>query len=440
MKATTKETLKDENYIIELFKIVLPYKWSILFITLLMLVLMKIFLYFVPFTYESFAILKVKVNNNQMKTEDFLRDSINSASNVGIKQEMLTLQTYKINKEALEKVDFSIQYFKKQNYRFEELYQDSPITINLSNKENLQTFKEKIELIPVENGFILKSDALGASSIFPYESEIETPYFKGRVTKQSDFSTPLYLVLNGNSRYIYEKIIRKRLIVTQVDIDANLVKVAFQDSIPKRAKAYVNALVDVYITLNLKNKDNTNSKVITFLDRQLAAMKEKLEKSETELEKYKSLNRVEPTVKSKDSFEKLSAIDLELSELALKEKLAKNLITFVRNNRSLDAIAPTLQEFNDQSTIRNIDKLGDLQQEEDELSIEFTAQYPKLISVRKQIKRVKNKILLNIKNLRSTLITKRKNLEKEKLKYETILKELPKQEKNLVGFQRDYEV
>jgi len=440
MKATNKETLKDENYIIELFKTVLPYKWSILLITFVMVALMKLFLYFVPFTYESFAIMQVKVNNNQIKTEDFLRDSLYSASTVGVKQEMLTLKTYKINKKALEKVDFSIQYFKKENYKFQELYQNSPISVKLRDKENLKTSKEKVLLTPVGKGFVLQTEEFGESEVFAYDSEIETPYFKGTVRKISDFSTPIHIAFNGNSRYIYEEIIRKRLRVTQVDIDANLVKVSFQDTIPERAKAYVNALVDVYINQNLETKDNTNNKVLTFLDTQLASVKEKLEKSESELEKYKSQNRVEPTVKSRDSFEKLSAIDLDLSELALKEKLAKNLITFVRDNRNLDAIAPTLQEFNDQATIRHIDKLGELQQEEDELSIEFTAQYPKLISVRKQMQRIKNKILLNIKNLRSTLITKRKNLETSKEKYETILKELPKKEKNLIHFQRDYDV
>jgi capsular exopolysaccharide synthesis family protein len=433
-------TKNDENYIIELFKTILPYKWSIFFIMLLAVILMNIFLYFIPPTYESYSILKVKINNNPMKTEDVLRDSINSASNVGVKQEMLTLQTFKTNKTALEQVDFSIQYFIKKDYKYEELYKSSPIRIVLNDQNNLKEVKGKVLFTPKKEGFTLTSETLGESEIFEYDKEIITPYFVGKVKKELNVSQPIYLLFNGSLRNIHEKIIRKRLAITQVDIEANLIKVAFQDTIHERATEYIKALIQAYISQNLKNKDNTNNKVLTFLDVQLQTMKSKLEKSEAELQNYKSQNRVEPTVKSQDSFEKLSAIDLDLSELTLKEKLAKNLMTFVRNNRNLDAIGPTLLEFNDQATIKYINTLEELQQQEDELTVEFTDQYPALITLRKKINRTKNKIILNIQSLRTTLSAKRSNLEQQKAKYENILKELPQKEKALIHFQRDYEV
>lgn len=433
-------TKNDDNYIIELFKMLLPYKRSIFFIMLLSIVLMKGILYFIPPTYESFSIVKVKVNNNPMKTEDVLRDSLNSASNVGVKQEMLTLQTFKINQLAIKNIDFSVQYFIKKDYRYEELYKSSPITVIFNAEENLKRFRGKVILTPIGEGFTLSNEKFGQSEVFNYDTEIVTPYFEGKIEKLLDVVDPIYLTFNGSNRDIYEKIIRKRLKVTQISIEANLIKVAFQDTIPERATEYIQALTNAYISENLENKDDTNSKVITFLDAQLESMKNKLEKSETELQNYKSKNRVEPTVKSQDSFEKLSTIDLELSELALKEKLAKNLMTFVRNNRNLDAIGPTLLEFDDQTTIRIIDRLEELQQQEDELTVQFTDQYPALITLRKKINRTKNKIILNVRNLRTTLSAKRANLEKQKSKYENILKDLPQKEKALIYFQRDYEV
>jgi len=152
------------------------------------------------------------------------------------------------------------------------------------------------------------------------------------------------------------------------------------------------------------------------------------------------LKSVVPTVKVEDSFKKLSTIDLDLSALSLKEKLAQNLMTFVQNNRNLDAIGPTLLEFKDEATLKYINTLEELQQQEDELSIEFTDQYPKLKNIKKRIKKIKKKIIRNIKNLKATLITKRESLENQKIKYEKILKSLPKDEKELVSFQRDYEV
>lgn len=439
MQTNQKESINPENYIVELIKTVLPYKWSIIIITILTILLAKFYLYFIPSTYESYAIIKVKINN-QTQTKDFLRNSINNTSTVGIKQEMISLQTFNINKKALDQVDFSVQYFQKKDYRLIELYQDSPLNLKLKTEVNQYNLHKKIKITVKDAGFTLSTEEFGESKIYTFNTEIKTPYFTGVLTKKSQFTDPIYLILNGNNRNIYEDIISNNLDIQQIDLDANLIKVSFKDTIPKRANAYVNALVKIYMTESLYKKDNTNNKVLSFLDLQLESIKVKLEKSENELEEYKTLNSVEPTIKLKDSFEKLSAIDLDLSELVLKEKLAQNLIRFVKNNKNLDAIGPTLLEFNDQATIKFIDTLEVLQEEDDELSLEFTDQYPKLISVKKRIKKIKNKILLNIKNLKSTLITKRKNLEQQKEKYEQILKELPQKEKKLISFQRDYQV
>jgi len=440
MQITQEESKNHENYIIELFKKVVPYKWSIILITLLAIVWAKYQLYFITSTYESYAVIKVKSDHNQFKTNDLLRDSLNNNSHVGIKQEILSLKTFKSNKETLEKVNFTVQYFKKTDYKMIELYDKSPIALELNNEVSKSLLHTKIEVRLKGKGFTLKTQKSAESEIYPFDEEIESRYFTGTISKKGSFSSIIYIVLNGDSRQIYENIVKKRLKVSQIDKGANLIRIAFQDTIPERANNYVNTLVQAYIKQSLQTKDNTNKKVLSFLDLQLETIKKKLEKSENKLEEYKTINSVAPSVKSKDSFDKLSSIDLELSEITLKEKLAKNLIIFINNNRNLDPIAPTLLEFNDQATIRLIDTLEEMQQKEDVMTLDFTDEYPELKNLRKSMRRIKRKILLNVKSLKSTLITKRTNLEQQKKKYENILKNLPKKEKKLIHFKRDYEV
>jgi capsular exopolysaccharide synthesis family protein len=438
MQTSQQESI-HQNYIIELFKIVLPYKWSIIFITLLAILLAKFYLYFIPLTYQSYAVIKVKVDN-QPKTEDFLRDILKHTNSDSITQEMLSLKTFKLNNKALSEVNFSTQYFKKENYKFIELYKDLPLEVTLIHDINLTILGQKILLQFKRDGFTLSTEKHGETKVYTFDEEVKTPYFTGLIKKKSFLHEPIYIKLNGTNRQVYQNIILRKLSTQQINLKANLIKVSFEDTIPARANAYLDSLINLYITESIYRKDNTNNKILTFLNLQLVNIQEKLEKAEDALESYKSLNSVEPTIKSNDSFTKLSTVDLSLSELTLKEKLAQNLIVFVRNNRNLDAIGPTLLEFNDQATIKFIDALEILQQKEDELSIEFTNQYPQLINIRKRIKRIKNKILLNVANLKSTLIIKRSALEKQKQKYEQILRDLPKEEKKLIHFQRDYDV
>jgi len=442
MNSLTTNPSSQESYIVELFKIVLPYKWLILFLMILFMFLAKFYLYFIPSTYESYAIIKVKNNEKNLNTEDILHDNLFKVNSAGIDEEVSLLQTYQIHQEVIAKSKLEVQYFIEEAYKKIELYkEDIPISVsNLSNlsSENLSQY---LILYPVKNGFTLESKKLKDSKVYKYNEIISTPYFTGKITRNKEFNTPLFLQFNGNSRDIYEGLIKKRLSVNRLDLNSNLIVLTYQDTIPERANAYIDTLVETYIKQSIEKKERTNNKILSFLENRLESTRVKLEKSENELENYKSNNKsVAPAVKLTDSFTKLSDIDLQLSELQLKEQLVQNLILFMKHNRDLDAIAPTLLEFNDQTTIRLINTLQELQTTEDELSIEFTDNYPALIQVRKRIARTKRKITLNIKNLKSILISKRKNLLKQKNKYEKTLKALPQKEKKLIHFQRNYDV
>jgi capsular exopolysaccharide synthesis family protein len=430
-----------ENYIIELFKRVTPYRWSIAFIMVIFIVLMQIKLYFTPSVYESYAIIKVKVNANKVDTKDLLRDSLFKTNTVGINQEMAILQTFQTNQKALNKVDFQVKYFIKDGYKKVEIYNNLPIKLHHLRKINPKFINHAIKVEPLENGFSLISKEETNSTVYPYDKEIVTPFFIGIMSKTDDFIMPIDIKLQGNSRRIYENIIKNSLIVKQLKLETNLIKVAFQDHIPERANQYIDALVDAYINRSITKKNTINSKILNFLEERLAITKKKLEISENELEEYQSENKnIDPSINSKDSYARLSDIDLQLSEVQLKGQLIRILIIFIKRNRNLDSIAPTLLEFNAQSTLKLITDIQALQIKEDELTLEFTDRYPPLIQLRKRIGSIRKQIALNVKNLQSTLNFKRKSLLKQKKKYEEILTALPEKEKNYINFKRNYEV
>lgn len=441
MKPLTLHSPKEENYIIELFKTVLPYKWSILSVVVLMLLLSQVYLYFISPTYQSYAIIKVKSDEKAIGAQDLLRDTLFKTNSAGIDQEVSILKTYQVNQKALEKVNFQIRYFVKQGYKEVELYKDSPISLESISHFSQDFAGQPITLIPQKSGFFLESKAHPASKLYAYNEEVTTPYFRATFRENKRVKDPILIKVNGNNRHIYENFIRQRLSINKVDLNSNLITIAFLDTIPERANNYVDALIEAYIEQSINKKNSINDKILKFLDHQLQVTKGELEISEQELENYQAENKsIDPSTKSTNFFEKLSDVDLKLSEITLKEKLIHNLTEFIQHNRNLDAIAPTLLEFNDQSTIKLIDALNALQTEEDELQLEFTDNYPRLIQIRQRMESIKDKIALNIKNLGSILTIKRINLQKQKNRYEEILTALPKKEKKMISLKRNYEV
>ena len=81
----------------ELFKALFHYKWSILFTSLLILLIGAFYLYFKTPIYNSYAIIEVKSSGTQdMQEGDLLGSAFTSFSNENVDKEIEILQTVNI--------------------------------------------------------------------------------------------------------------------------------------------------------------------------------------------------------------------------------------------------------------------------------------------------------------------------------------------------------
>jgi capsular exopolysaccharide synthesis family protein len=434
---------EEDSFFLEFIKTILPYKWSIIFITLLGATLSYIYLYFQPSIYEAQAIIKVKTNNQNQRVNDI--DPIidlGLSSTADIDQELAILQTFHIHDKAIEKLNLKVQYYKKENYKKSEIFKNPPIKVrDIVIIDDESVIGKYIKLNPADNGFILELKGKEYKHFFNYGSEIKTKWFKFIIDKESNFNTPLYLKLNGTNRDIYEKIIKKNFNATKVNENASLIKITYQDSSPNRAMRYLNDLMDIYIDQSIKNKSERNNKILDFINQQLIMTGKALKESENELENYRIKNNIiEPTRQSESLINRLSDVEVQLSQMKIEKRLIDNISSFIRHNSNLESITPTLRELGAEPTIRLIENLQNLQRRANELRVEFTPKHPDLKAVYNDIRSTKRAIVANIRNLKKSILAREKNLLNLKKRYESKLKALPTKEKKLIDMQRNHEV
>ncbi|HHB95082.1 MAG TPA: polysaccharide biosynthesis tyrosine autokinase [Campylobacterales bacterium] len=229
--------------------------------------------------------------------------------------------------------------------------------------------------------------------------------------------------------------------VKQLNKQAPLIIISYEDTIPKRASEYVNSLVDIFLQDGLERKNRRNKKILEFIVEQLKQTKEKLNKSENKLRSFKVSNGiVSKSAQADTMIVNLSKIDFEISENQLKESLIHNVLTIIRNHQSIESVSASLSELGDETTAGYIGSLEKLKTEESKLAEEYTSEYPKLILIRNQIESLRTKIISNIKNLEKSIITKLHGLEKIKNKYEKNLLKLPEKDIDLIKLTRQYQV
>jgi uncharacterized protein involved in exopolysaccharide biosynthesis len=417
-------------------------------------------LYFQPNIYSSAATIEVKSVGSKgggAPAGDFLAGALSGFGSSNVDKDIEILKTFHINNIVLNKINFHTRYFAIKKFKEIELYDNIPIEIKNITILDEKIVGRKIKIIPEKEGYYLevvnplKSQILHTlldkkllqfdeKKLYPYNTHIKNNYFELTIEKKDSFTEPIFVVLQSNNRNIYEGI-KGSLSIRQINPDAPLIEIAYTDTIPSRADAYVNALAESFILQSVAEKSKGNNRIIAFIDKQLAEMKHKLDKSEEKLEKYRiEYQAIEPTLQAQTYIRELSAIDIELSQNELKEVLIQNLLKYAKEKRDLDVIAPFLMELKDQSTINLISKLQEAQIKEEGLRNQFSEKHPGFLAVRKQIQYIKKKLILNIKNLKVSLSHRNKNLIKLKKSYEEKLKSMPTKERTLVNLKRDYQV
>jgi len=455
---TTIEKPQKELTFQDIINILKKYKWSIMTITTLFALLSYAYIYFTPPSFVSYSIIKVKANE-KTRSEDIINSTISTVRSKDVLEEISLLKTFKINSKSLDNVNFKTQFFIDDEYRKKEIYGDDvPIEITNIRLFDKDILGQRLTLIPTKSGYnikyIMPYKAKLKQSVFQtkeffldeiknkhYGEIIENKSFKLKINKKSKFTKPIHFVIHGDKRSIFEKKIYYKLNIVPLEKDTSLIKISFEDTIPERANLYVDALTKSFIDYSIESKNTQNDKTLNFIVTELQNIKKELKNSEEKLEFHQvAKNIAKPSEQATLYIKNLSNIDIKISENNLKKKLILNLISFVQNNYNLDAIAPSISKLNDKSTFELITKLQNLQITEQELTQEYTNEYPKLKTLRKKSATIRNKIAYNLKSLRNDIDYENTNLLKRKVSYETKMKTLPSKERELVNIKRNYEV
>ena len=461
-QSTLERRRSDQKFDLrEVFNTFHKYKWSILLITLFTFLVGAYSLYFKPDIYSSTAVIEVKSvaggTKGSMSEGDFLGGALSGFGSSNVNKDIEILKTFHVNNSVLNKLNFHTRYYVDQGLKKVEIYNFSPIKVTIVTIIDPRIIGRKVKLTPLEDGYQLqventfKSKMLHSlfnkeiiefddTKIYPYDTSMENDYFELTIEKKDIIDQPVYFQLLTSNREIFEGI-KGNLNISQINPDAPLINITYTDTIPERADAYVNAVAESFILQSVAEKTKGNDRIIDFIDNQLSDIKTKLDNSEKKLENYRIENKaIDPTLQGATYIQEMSRIDIELSQNELKEMLMKNLLSFIAKGKNLDAMAPLLMELNDPSTLALITKLQEAQIKEEGLKAEYSSKHPGLIAVRKQIRYIIKKLILNVQNLKSSMSHRNSNLAKLKKSYDKNIESLPTQERILINLRRDYEV
>jgi polysaccharide biosynthesis transport protein len=180
----------------------------------------------------------------------------------------------------------------------------------------------------------------------------------------------------GKSDKEIESLILKLQKNTKVKVkDRNLFTISFADGSPVVARDFVNTLVRLYIEQNISSKRGESYEATKFLSEQIGTFNNKLEKAEADVNEYKRQKGGVIAIDEGKLFEEISVAKQKLYDLGLRR-------------RQLQGMRQATRKANDPLEA----KLSLLQKRLADLRVQYTDNYPEVITVKGDIETVKEQL------------------------------------------------
>jgi uncharacterized protein involved in exopolysaccharide biosynthesis len=342
-------------------------------------------------------------------------------------------------------ITYAAQYFVRDTFRNVEILEsNSTVIVQDLHIPDYKKFGMKILWKAIDaHHFNLKAfgiffdEDLGT---FSYGHTVQTPYFSARFVKTEGQVHPRYILLNGDRHYQYKKIIHPNLTVDQEKLSP-FINIRYDDTLPDRGNMFVQQLVASYRQQSIQDEIEDLDKQLATVDQELRDFQKEANSSARRFKHYKSTNQlIAPEAQAEVIITQVAEIESALTKNLQKIETLKRLIRQAKRDKALEAISPILGSLGDTITVSLIAKIQSLQITESQLTQEFTSAYPKLRTVRGQMRSLRLKVRNNLANLLTAFRAERTQLKKQKAKYTADLKNAPRYETELASITRDYKL
>ncbi|MET4081160.1 tyrosine-protein kinase Etk/Wzc [Pedobacter sp. UYP30] len=443
--ANFNNTVEDEDQAInfrEIFDKYL-YHWPV-FVVGVLLCLTAAFFY-LRYTQEVYSVNSVLLikdeKNSPTPGGDILSDLDIFGSSKTVDNEIEILKSKTLMSRVVKRLNLTLSYHVEGRVIKPDIYKNKPVDIGVVQMDSLWygttlnlTFPtlETYQLVEPESGKkvtgILDSLQKNIFGIFKIEPNQN---FNNWMTKKSN---PIFLSINDPQIVIDNYL--KNLTVAVASKQSTVLDLTLETTVVERGKAVLNTLVQVYNEAALADKNRTTQSTMDFIDVRAKLISGELNDAEKDVERYKSARGLTDLSSDASVFlDNVKANDAKLSEVNLKLSVIEDIRRYVNSNSPGEKLPSTLG-IEDPTLLAQINQLGELQLQKDNLIATTGENNPRLLPIESQIETLRSGIKASVENIYESVTNTKKSLEGTGSQIQGTIKKVPGQERQLIGLER----
>ncbi|MCS5488976.1 GumC family protein [Algoriphagus limi] len=371
---------------------------------------------------------------------------------MGLTNEMIILKSRPIAEATLDKLEFHVEYFKKGTFILEEIYKQTPIVVELDWKapqllhgeinvdwSSAEEFTLKFpnesytQLLP--DGSYQRVEKIEPKK-FKFGEWIETPQFKIRVNNTSGTESGNSIFIVRDKKYLID-VYSLGLIVELSQKNSSILDLSLLVRSRAKGEAYLNALMETYLELELQEKNEIANRTIDFIDSQVAGVADSLSSFEDQLQNYRSSNQIfNLSSESSAVFGQLTEIESKLAEANLKRQYYQSLKDYLVRENYNEIVVPSGLGIDDPYLNGLIENLLSVQVDRSRLLATQTEDSPIVKATNQRLSDLSASIREILDNVERNNQMTINDLESRKKEIESSFRSLPVAEQNLIKIQR----
>ncbi|GAB3646501.1 tyrosine-protein kinase domain-containing protein [Echinicola sediminis] len=431
-----------------------------LYLICIMISLTLVFLYhrYSVERYEVKGSILIK-NNPSPEVRILDRSNIFSGMN-NLENDILLFTSKNLASEALKKLHFDVSYFASTTIKEVELYDKSPIRVNVDRDYSQEeSGPMQLTVLSEEEFSLSKKESGWLDYIFggvggDFDDEILDKTFQFGDT-----------ITTSHSRFTVEKLRSMKAgdnlsftihnPAALVDRYANAVSVRLQNNygsvlvvtvvttVVEKGSDYVNALMDSYIEHDLKEKNLMSENTLKFIDEQMFILEDSLKAVERKMLSFKVDNKL-LNVSSEFGgvLGRIHTLEEQIQELDFELGYYRSLKKYL-DSKSGDfsgVLAPSMMGISDGLLNSMTQSLIDISLERRKLLAAVKENHPDVEKLEDQMQRLRENIDENISNLVANTEAKKLEAQRKLAELDEEFSALPQTESNYTNIFREYKL
>lgn len=382
----------------------------------------------------------------------FENNSVLEDQGMGITNESIILKSRPIADATLNQLKFDVEYYNDGTFLLNEVYKKTPILVEVDWKspqlihsqikiqwDNPTTYSlifddEKYTQFIPEGSWSSLSEI--KTQTFKFGEWTESPNFKLKINNTSgeDSGNSIFVIRDKN--FLINKFAGS-LNVDLVEKSSSILDLSLIVPNQDKGEAYLNALMQTYLDLELLEKNEIANRTINFIDSQVAGVSDSLTFFENQLQNFRSDNKIyNLSNESNTVFSQLTQIETQLANENLKRRYYQTLKDYLVRENYNEIMVPSGLGIEDPYLNGLIENLLSIQVDRSRLMATQTELSPAVREANKKLSDLNRSIREILENVDLNNSMTILDLEKRKGDIESSFRSLPVAEQNLIRIQR----